>query len=151
MKSYEMKPLSSHQEMYESLLILKSNHFSSNSWDALGFHGCQNGFHITSFEIDHGLSIDNLNFLSTLIFLGLYQGEHITPLNRGFTYLNLGGRCMSNGCNCLGFFYGWFQRLPYCYRHHEKMLSQKMFLNMLNGLKMVTCSPTPRCILFQTF
>lgn len=73
---YEMKPVSSHQEMYESLLILKSNHFSSISWDALGFHGCQNVFHITSFEIDHGLSIDNLNFLSTLIFL-FYIKENI--------------------------------------------------------------------------
>jgi hypothetical protein len=38
---------------------------------------------------------------------------------------------MSNGCNYLGFFYGRFQRLPYCCRHHEKMLSQKMFLNLL--------------------
>lgn len=105
MKSYEMKPLSSHQEMYESLLILKSNHFSSDSWDALGFHGCQNGFHITSFEIDHGLLMDNLNFLSTLNFLGLYRGEHITPLNRGFTYLNLVGRCPCQmGVTILDFF-----------------------------------------------
>jgi hypothetical protein len=88
-----MKPLSSHQEMYESLLILKSNHFSSSSWDALGFRGCQNVFHITSFEIDYGLSIENLNFLSTRFFLFYIKEKHITPLNRGFTYLNLGGRC----------------------------------------------------------